>query len=358
MRMLGGTLEPGRPSPMFRHYNRGKRAMSIDLTQPEGLKILYALVEQADVFLTSYLTATRKKLKIDIADIKAVNPKIIYAKGTGQGPKGPESERGGYDGATWWCRGSLANAVMQVSGAQTPTAMIGHGDGMSGMTLAGGISAALFQRERTGVASVVDASLLGTAIWFNGPAINSSKGQVGATGPGQRPPRDMMGPGMITYATQDGRFLQLLFLGDSDRDWNDLFAHIGREDLAADVRFANTEARAQNRGALIGVLDEVFASQTLAEWKKRLVSIKGVWAPVQSAAEIHDDPQTIANGFVKDVQYRDGPVPLVAPPILFDEDPGAPGRAPDFCEHTDEIMRDLGFSPDQIVELRGAGAIA
>jgi crotonobetainyl-CoA:carnitine CoA-transferase CaiB-like acyl-CoA transferase len=358
MRLLGGTLEPGRPSPMFRHYNRGKRAMSIDLNNPEGLKILYKLVEEADVFLTSYLTETRRKLKIDIPDIKAINPRIIYAKGTGQGPNGPEAERGGYDLATWWCRGSLADSVMQVSGVDTPTSMIGHGDGMSGMTLAGGVSAALYQRERTGVASVVDASLLGTAIWFNGPAINSSKGVVRPIGPPAKPPRDLMPPGGTTYRTKDGRFLQLLFLGDSDRDWRDFFEHLGRGELANDARFANAMARMENRGALMTILDGLFAEATLEEWKARLATAKGVWAPVQTAAEIHDDPQTIANGFVKDVAYPDGPVPLVAPPILFDEDPGAPGRAPDFCEHTEEIMRDLGFGADSVAALRAAGVIA
>jgi crotonobetainyl-CoA:carnitine CoA-transferase CaiB-like acyl-CoA transferase len=229
---------------------------------------------------------------------------------------------------------------------------------MAGMTLAGGISAALFQRERTGVASVVDGSLLGAAIWFNGPNINSSKGRAASVGPTTRPLRDLMGPGMITYRTRDGRFLQMLFLGDSDRDWSDFFFQIGRQDLVADDRFASSAARAQNRGALVGALDAIFSERTLEEWKVRLADLKGVWAPVQTAAEIHTDPQTIANGFIRDVDYPDGPFPLVAPPVLFDQDPGVPRRAPDFCEHTEEIMEELGYAPGAVATLRASKTIA
>ncbi len=357
MRLLGGTTDPGGAGVLFKHYNRGKRAVAIDIASDEGREILYRLVESADVFLTSFLTATRKKLGIDVDDIRACNPRIIYAKGTGQGPRGPEAERGGYDGATWWCRGSLADAVMKVSGADWPTGMIGHGDGMSGMTLAGGISAALLQRERTGATPVVDASLLGTAVWFNGPAIIQSK--AGNTGfAGGRPPRNQQLAGLIAYRTKDGRFLQLLLLNDHDADWIDMCRHLERSDLATDPRFATTAARAENRAELVGILDEVFAQRTYDEWKSILVTTRGVWAPVQTAAEIHEDPQTLANGFVRDVQYPDGPLSLVVPPILFDEEAGDPQRAPDFCEHTEDVLGAAGYDAATLATYREAGVIA
>jgi crotonobetainyl-CoA:carnitine CoA-transferase CaiB-like acyl-CoA transferase len=121
MRTAGGSLEPGRASLYFKHYSRGKRSIAIDLAREEGQEILYKLAAEADVFLTSYLPATRNKLNIDVADIKAVNPTIIYARGTGHGPRGGEAQRGGYDAATWWCRGTLAQSTMDVSGAQWPS---------------------------------------------------------------------------------------------------------------------------------------------------------------------------------------------------------------------------------------------
>jgi crotonobetainyl-CoA:carnitine CoA-transferase CaiB-like acyl-CoA transferase len=355
MRLLGGTLEPGRASWYFKHYSRGKRAVSLDLTTDEGREILYRLVDTADVFLTSYLPATRRKLKIDVEDIRTRNPRIVYVRGTGQGPRGPEAERGGYDGATWWCRGSLADATMKVTGIDWPSGMIGHGDGMSGMTLAGGICAALLKRERTGEAPIVDGSLMGTAVWFNGPAVISSK--LAGTIPGAVGSRQDRPANTNTYRTKDGRFLILSMLGDFDTEWSDLCEHLGRPDLATDPRFATSAARSQHTHEAVAIFDEIFAQKTFGEWKEALVTTKGVWSPVQTALELHDDPQTLANGFIRPVDYPDGPVALPVPPVLFDEEAGDPPRAPDYGEHTDEVLGEMGYRADEIVRLRTAGVI-
>jgi crotonobetainyl-CoA:carnitine CoA-transferase CaiB-like acyl-CoA transferase len=361
MRLLGGTLEPGDASWYFKHYSRGKRSIAVNLASPEGREIAYRLAAEADVFLTSYLPATRKKLRIDVDDIRAVNPRIIYARGSGQGPKGPESERPGYDGITWWCRGTLAQSTMDVSGATWPTGMVGHGDGMSGMTLAGGICAALLKRERTGETSVVDGSLLGTAVWFNGPAIITSQfpGQPERTfAPATPPPGHALAPpSMNTYQTGDNRFLNILFLGDADSDWVDLCAHLGRPELATDPRFAHAANRMANAAAGTAILDEVFAAKTLAEWKEILVTAKGAWSPVQTPAEVYDDPQTLANGFLRHVDYPDGGLKVPVPPILFDEEAGDPPPAPDFAAHTDEVLRELGFAEGDIGALRASGVV-
>jgi crotonobetainyl-CoA:carnitine CoA-transferase CaiB-like acyl-CoA transferase len=364
MRLLGGTLEPGDASSLFKHYSRGKRSIAVDLSTDEGREIIYRLAAEADVFLTSYLPATRRKLKIDVDDIRAVNPQIVYARGSGQGPQGPEAGRPGYDGITWWCRGTLAQSTMDVSGASWPTGMVGHGDGMSGMTLAGGICAALLKRERTGVTSVVDGSLLGTAIWFNGMAIIAAQGGMPlppplpkVSPPTPPPGREFGSPSMKTYRTKDDRFLNLLFLGDDDRDWVDLCEHLGRPELGTDPRFGDVLSRMANGAEGTAILDEIFASKTLDEWKEILVSTRGAWAQIQTVAEIYDDPQTRANGFLRHVDYPDGGLKVPVPPILFDEEGGDPPAAPDFAAHTDEVLAELGFKADQIDELRAAGTI-
>jgi crotonobetainyl-CoA:carnitine CoA-transferase CaiB-like acyl-CoA transferase len=358
MRFLGGSLEPGGASPLFKHYNRGKRAIGLNLASDDGRELLYKLVEGADVFLTSYLPETRRKLGIDVDDIRARNDRIIYAKGTGQGPRGPESERGGYDGATWWARGTLSNSAMQVSGAERPPAMVGHGDGMSGLTLAGGICAGLLQRALSGVVSVVDGSLMGAAMWFNGPQINASReGDVPVLPAGRQAHETVPAVQSNQYRTRDDRWISLHLLTDPDDLFVDLVRHLDRADIAEDPRFSSTAARRTNNVELVHIFDDLFATRDLAEWKKVLATTKGVWAPVQTAHEIHHDPQTIANGFVRPVEYDNGPTFLVVPPILFDAEAGDPGRAPDFCEHTDDVLAEIGLDPDEIARHRSTGAV-
>ena len=159
----------GDPNPNIEHANRGKRSIGLDMSVPEGKEVLLELAKRADVFLTSFLPGHRQKFGIDVDDIRAVNPKIIYARGSALGPRGEESEKGGYDMTAFWCRAGTAATITPPG---TP-GMIGppgpaYGDTISGTNLAGGIAAALLKRERTGEPSVVDVSLLGSGLWAMG----------------------------------------------------------------------------------------------------------------------------------------------------------------------------------------------
>lgn len=364
-RTLNGSLEPGGSSDMFKHYSRGKRSIGLDLSRDEGRELLYKLCEDADVFLTSYLTPTRQRLGIDVEHIRKVNPNIIYARGSGYGPKGLEADRPGYDSIAWWYRGSLGQSSMDMSKADWPTHMIGHGDGMSGMAFAGGICAALLHRAMTGETMVVDSSLMGTAVWFNGIALMAAQRHPAQRNPGpakRPPPPEGAPPGMISalrqiYQTKDFRFINLLFLGDDDRDFIDLMHRIDRPDLASDPKYATAQLRNANSDEMQAILDEIFASKSFEEWKAILVNARGAWGPIQTPEEIFTDPQTIANGFVSHVDYPDGGLKIPAPPILFDEEAGAVPRAPDFAEHTDEILLGLGLSAQDIGRYRETGAV-
>ncbi len=340
----------------FKHYNRGKRGIALNLATDAGREILYRLVESADIFLTSYLTDTRKKLKIDVADIRARSPRIIYAKGTGRGPKGPQAERGGYDLASWWGRGSLADTAAKAAGVDFPPGMTGHGDGMAGHTLAGGICAALFQRERTGKTSIVDGSLMGTAVWFNGPAINAAAAGEEWGGAGRS--RESRNPLVNNYRSSDGRWIQLCMLSNPDADWANLVTHLGRPDLGSDPRFATIAAREENRAEALSIMDKTFAGHTYKELVGMLATASGVWEPIQTAAEIHEDVQTHANGFVRKVRYPDGAeVSLVVPGVMFDEEAGDVLPAPAWGEHTDEVLGELGMTAGEIGRHRESGAV-
>lgn len=340
------------------HSNRGKRSIGLDLTKPEGLEVLYALAKKADVFLTNKLPGTLAKLRIDIADIRAQNPKIIYARGTSFGARGREKDKGGYDQTAFWCR---AGCAASVSPAELP-GVLGQpgpafGDSMGGMTLAGGISAALFKRERTGEPSVVDVSLLGAGTWAMSAVIALSLQM-------QRPWSTPMpggaqsaNPLVCTYETKDGKYASLVML-QGHHFWADLCEHLDRPELATDARFDTPEKFSANGGEVVSILQEAFKTRSLAEWKQRFQTLKGQWAPVQNTLEVVEDPQVLANGYLAKTSTKQGKeFTLVASPVQFDEVPTPTARAPEFNEHGDEILRELGLEMERILELKAAGAV-
>ncbi|HEX8802779.1 MAG TPA: CoA transferase, partial [Acidimicrobiales bacterium] len=157
---------------LLEHSNRGKRSLGLDLTSEEGLDILYRLAATCDVFLTNKLPSVRAKLKIDVDDVRAHNPRIIYVRGTGQGERGPDADRGSYDSLAYWCRAGVAMGVKQAEHDHVPPPPApAFGDSIGAMTIAGGIMGALYHRERTGEATTVDVSLLGVGLWSMGAAL-------------------------------------------------------------------------------------------------------------------------------------------------------------------------------------------
>src|SRR6201991_4703891 len=171
LNMGGVKLDPLRHT-LIEHPNRGKRSVGIDLSTPEGQEVLYELAKTADVFLTNYLPQIRQKNKFDVEHIRAINPNIIYARGSAYGNKGPQREVGGFDGTAFWSRSGIAHSMTppELEGPLTQ-GIPAFGDSIGGMFIAGGISAALFNRERTGEAVELDVSLLSTAWWASGALV-------------------------------------------------------------------------------------------------------------------------------------------------------------------------------------------
>jgi crotonobetainyl-CoA:carnitine CoA-transferase CaiB-like acyl-CoA transferase len=336
--------------------NRGKRSIGLDISTDEGREILYKLVEQSDVFLTSFLPPVRQRLKIDVEHIRAINPGIVYARGAGQGALGPDSDRGGLDGASYWGRGAISNALTPATSEYPIGGRPAFGDLAGGMAIAGGIAAALFQRERTGEAPIVDVSLLGIAMWMLSPDIVAS----GLYGGDPMPKFDRSSspnPLVGTYKTSDGRFISLMML-QSDRFWGEFCTVVGRPDLIDDPRYADAGARFTNGKECVAELDALFASRPYAEWKETLQALTGVWAPVQMANELVDDPQVAANGYLGRVARADGTeFDLVANPVQMDLTPDTLTAAPDHGEHTDEILQELGMDWDEIIAHKASGAV-
>jgi crotonobetainyl-CoA:carnitine CoA-transferase CaiB-like acyl-CoA transferase len=343
---------------LLEHSNRGKRSLALDLTTPEGLDILYKLVETADVFLINKLPRVRKKLSIELEDIRAHNPNIIYVAGTGQGERGPDADKGSYDALAFWARSGVALGARRPEYELIPVPPApGFGDSIGAMTIAGGILGALFHRERTGEPTVVDVSLLGVGMWAMGQAIALS---LVLDQPWAPPQADRLSSNPLSrnYETKDGRSLAFTCL-QAGKYWPPLCDVIDRPELANDDRFADHASLLAHSAEAIAILTEVFAQSTLAQWRERLASFSGQWAVVQDTLEAASDPQTVANGYMQECHTASGtPFRLVAAPVQFDEEPAHPTRAPEFNEHGDSILATLGLDEDAIIDLKVRGVVA
>jgi crotonobetainyl-CoA:carnitine CoA-transferase CaiB-like acyl-CoA transferase len=337
--------------------NRGKRSIALNLKTPDGMAMLHRLLETADILLTSLRPDALARLGLGAEELTQRYPRLIYARGNGYGMRGPDSGRAGYDSSAFFARGGVAH-VLTPPDRDYPIGQRGAmGDRNGGMALAFGMSAALLRRERTGKGSVVDVSLLATAMWnFSSDVLSAlAGGKPRASNDRTGGPNPLVG----TYRTKDGRHIQLVFL-QPDRYWPEFCVLIGRDDLLADERFTDMKTRGENREAFLAAMDAEFASRTYEEWTKLLSELDAPWAPVQTIEELLTDPQVIANNYIGPVNDADGNelYKLPAVPVQFDQ-VGPPLRqAPAHSQNTEEILHELGYDDDQIRAYREAGAVS
>jgi crotonobetainyl-CoA:carnitine CoA-transferase CaiB-like acyl-CoA transferase len=345
--------------PYVQSANRGKRSVGIDLKHPDGRGVLARLVRAADVFVTNLRPDARRRLAIEVEDVRADNPAVIYVRATAFGARGPDADRGGYDAGAYWARSGMQHAVTPPGAAWPRPAPPAFGDVVGALAVVGAVGAALYGRATGGEPSVIDASLLAAGMWQLQPEIVSAAlddGDDRAT-PGSTDRYDTWNPLMLPYRTADGRFVALTMLA-SDRHWHDFCQAIGQPEMAGDPRFHDQDARRRNARACVEWLDGVFAGRDLADWRRSLAGFPGEWAPVQTPGELHDDPQVQANGYLAAVDVGDGgPLPMVTTPVQFDERPGRPTRAPEHGEHTEAVLLELGLSWDEIGGLKERGAV-
>lgn len=346
---------PGGIDASFQFTNRGKQSVAIDLKKTEGRELLYRLAKECDVFLTNMRPDARRRLKIDVEDIKKQNPKIIYVRGSGYGVRGPDTQTGGYDAAAYWGRGGIGGAFTP-PGAERPIMQRpAFGDVMGGLTIAGAIAAAMYNRLATGETPVVDVSLMSLGMWQLQPEITHSKHNPQPPKPYDR--KQTWNPISGTYRTRDGRFIHLNML-EGDRHWPNFCQVVGHPELIEDPRFVNMSSRKQNSRECVEAIDEIFAARDYAEWCQILKAATGVWAPLQTPREVHDDPQVGPNGYLADVEMIDGSqLTLVTSPAQFDEQSAKPLRAPELGEHTEAVLLDLGLEWEEVIALKDKAVI-
>jgi crotonobetainyl-CoA:carnitine CoA-transferase CaiB-like acyl-CoA transferase len=335
--------------------NRGKRSLALDIRHEEGVAVLHRLLESADVFLTNMRPRALERAGLHSDELTHRYPGLVYARGNGYGVRGPDADQAGYDATAFWARGGMAH-ILTPPERDYPIGQRGAmGDRNGALALAFGVAAALLKRSRTGAGSVVDVSLLSTAMWtLSSDLLAALGGDEPRASSGRGP---LVNPLVGVYRTKDGRHVQLVFL-QPDRYWSDFCRVIGRPELVEDARFADLASRRENAAACVAELDQEFAKRTFDEWKTILANLDAPWAPVQSISELLDDPQVEANGYIGDVvidgetAYR-----LPAVPVQLDGRPPPLRRAPEHGEDTEALLFEAGYGWEDIIALKNAGVI-
>ena len=348
----------GGVTTLWEVFNRGKRGIGIDISNPEGLELVLKLVDDADVFICSFMLEACERMGIDADKILARNPRIVYGRGTGHGTVGPDAHKGGFDGISYWSRSGASTAAVP-PGYDFPILLPGpaFGDIQCGMTLAGGIAGALYRREKTGKGGVVDVSLLGAGMWAMQASIAGS--YVRGTGDiEQLDRRSPPNPLTNLYRSADGHFFVLGML-QADRYWGGLCEVLGNPKLAEDERFLDIKLRAENSAACVAALDAIFATMSWDQIVKALDSQEGQWSDIATLGDTVTDPQVLENDYLQMVKYPNGStLPLVPVPARHDGEHAELTPAPTLGEHTDEVLAEIGKTPDELMELKIAGVIS
>ena len=341
-------------APLMQQANRGKRGIGLDAGTPQGREILRRLVSGADVFLTNLLPGSRKRLGVDVEDIRAMNPSVVYVRGSGYGPFGEDRNTPGFDGTTFWARGGAADNLTPAEARQPTPMRPALGDLQGATAVAGAVAAALLHRERTGIAPVADVSLLNVAVWGNSPGITAAAQRGGPIRKTAR--KDNANPLSLAYRTADDRFVKLS-LFQSDRYFSRLCALLGVAELANDPRFIDAAARAKNRHECTAAFDAAFGNLTFDEVRRQLADLGGPWSVVQDAWEVSRDPQVLANNYLAEIDNGAEKFVVAASPWQFGEVRYPLRPAPDHGDCTDEILLELGFDYDEILEHKAVGTV-
>jgi formyl-CoA transferase len=335
--------------------NRNKRGIALNLKSPGARPVLERLVRWADVLITNFPPRTRAKLGLEYDSLAPLNPRLIYADVTGFGEEGPDAHLPGFDVTAYWARSGLMDITRQID---VPPAMnvFGSGDHSTAITLFAGIMTALYRREKTGQGARVTASLFAEGAWAAGMWLQAVL--VGAKPP--RPINRSDPPNALgnMYRTADDRWIILVFVNE-DKQVPGFLRAIGHPEAAENPRYADTPSRRAHAAEIVALLDKTFATRSLAEWREVLDAENLTYGVVQTLEECAQDPQLLANRvFVPIDDGSDEPHLTIDSPVRLDQEQKVrPGPAPDLGEHTESVLRDLGFDTAGIEDLRKAETV-
>lgn len=342
----------GKESTYFMSLNRGKRSMTLNLKNPEAREVFKKMVKEADVLLENYRPGTMEKFGLGYEDLKKINPRLIYSACSGFGHSGPYMKEPAYDVIVQGMGGIMS--ITGQPGGEPTRVGASIGDITAGLFSAIGVMTALYTREVTGIGQKVDVGMLDcqVAILENAIARYTNLGII----PGPIGNRHPSITPFEAFKAKDG---YVIIAVGNDALWAKFCDLIGRPELIQDERFTTNPKRTENQPALKAILDEVFPARTVEEW---IHDIKGAGIPVgpiNTVDKVLADPQVIARDMIVETHHPvAGAVKMAGVPIKLSETPGAVEKpAPMLGEHTDEVLKEFGFSAEEIQKLHEESAV-
>lgn len=345
---------PGGRTLFFEGANRNKKSLTVNLKTKKGQDIVHRLAGRSDVFMTNMRQEAVEGMNITYPILRKINPRLIYASVSAFGPKGPDSDRGGFD-----YQGQARSGLMYSMGeADTPPMVCQFGiiDQATAIMVSHQIITALYMRERTGIGQEVHVSILGSAtflLYFNILIAHMGGFEV------PRHRRSTEHPMRNYYRCGDGRWL-MMTLTPPERHWGPLCQALGHPELENDPRFNTDDKRLENAKQLVTIFDRFFATRTRDEWLKIFAQYDFFCCQINSVTELANDPQITENGYLVDFDHPTaGKVKIPGYPVHFSESwAQTTSAAPELGEHTEEVLMGLGgYTEKEIAQLKEEGVI-
>lgn len=352
--LIGGpNVRHGNVSHYFTAMNRGKRSITVDLKKPEGIEIVRRLVKTHDVLLTNYRPGVLDRLGLGYEELRQINPRIIFAQASSWGPKGPWRTRPSRDTLAQAASGLMSKTGMPNDPPLAAGAAIA--DQAGALTLAGGVLAALFARERTGQGQRIDASIYGTMIAAQGFELNY------ASLTGTEPERAGRGHPFLHgvwggFRTKDGF---ICIAGVDDQRWPRFCKIMGIEDVQNDPECSDNATRNFHGTKIEAILDKIFPRKTTAEWLEELTAADILVTEVATHQQVLASEQARVNGYLIDLDHPvAGKITVTGCPVSFNGEVAHESEpAPEHGQHTEEILLEAGYSWEEIGTLRDNGVI-
>lgn len=336
--------------------NRGKESFALALDQQKGADLARKLVRKASIFMCNLLPHRQHRFGLDAAALFKVQPGLVHATLTGYGSFGPDASRPGYDVTAFFGRSGLYDASREGDDGLVPQARPAQGDHTTGLAFVGSILAALRLAERTGKGQQVETSLYETAVWTQ--ATDYAVTAVDQAPVRRRKRREQLAITGNRFPCGDGNWVVLNMLPDA-KYWPRVCQVLGLVEIMQDARFADPSSRYRNMAALVDIFDEAFAKRSRDEWGRLFDEAGLIWGPVLGLHEVPQDPQALETGMFPEIEHPElGTYPTVRAPMRFvSAEVGPKGPAPGIGEHSEQLLRELGCSEEEIAGLLAEGVV-